>query len=225
MIQARDTQTLTPLSFYFLIFTSAETATIYRENLIRLHALSKTQSFITKATMPLPTNLALKPGEDIETLLRSFTLVPSTSRIAVRLLREPFTAFMQQMVEDGIHAAVKEQQSKGDALVLLNLESHGQFSEFDIQEAMAISGRKRNLPWKMAGGRRDIEKINEAKNVMVDRGHEQDGRKSTSARGRESRFVIALKDRHEARRFVREWHRLPMPYGRNPPMVDAQILW
>jgi hypothetical protein len=194
---------------------------------VRLHSLQKTQSFITRTTMPLPTQPELKPGEDITSLLKSFTILPSTSRLFVRLLREPFTPFIRKLVEEGNHAAVKEQQGKGDALVLISLDS-GRFSEVDIHEALTRSGKKRNLPWKLAGGERDIEKLNgdssaldEDVEDLVDHG---DGRKGRS-RWKASRFVIAMRDRHEARRFVREWHRLPLPMGRNPPLVTVQTLW
>ena len=130
-------------------------------------------------------------------------------------------------MEEGNHAAVKEQQGKGDALVLMTLDS-GRFSEHDVHEALTKSGRKRNLPWKLAGGERDIERLNggdlvaeEAAEDLVDEGED----KRTRLRRRASRFVLAMKDRHEARRFVREWHRQPLPSGKHPPLVTVETLW
>lgn len=228
VIQARDIRTLNPLSFYYLLFNSIASATIYRENLVRLHALSKTSSFIAKANMPLPTYMYIKDDEDVSTLLKSFTILPSTGRLFVRLLREPFTPFIRKMIEEGNHTAVKEQQGRGDALVMLTIGS-GRFSEADIHEALNRSGRKRNLQWQLAGGECDVEKINgdeAASDESIDGLLEQeDTIRSTRARWRESRFVLAMKDRNEARRFVREWHRLPLPLGKHPPIVNVQTLW
>lgn len=177
--------------------------------------------------MPLPNEPALKPGEDITSLLRSLTILPSTSRIFIRLLREPFTPFIRKLVEEGNHAAVKEQQGKGDALVLMSLDS-GRFSEADIQEALVRSGRKRNLPWNLAGRERDIEKLNDEESGTEEHAEdlaEQGEDRRTRAWWRPSRFVLAMKDKHEARRFVREWHRLPLPFGKHPPLVTVETLW
>jgi hypothetical protein len=231
VIQARDTSTLAPLTYYFLIFSSSVVANKYQKNLSRLHNLATASSLARQSVMPLPPDIELKDGETVDTLLRSFTLSSPAATISARFLKRPFTPFVQKMVEEGIHTAVKEQQGKGDALVLLWTDK-GRYSEMDLFEAIVQSGKERNLAWKLAGGQRAIEKLN-AGSSAAGRGEVEDDDVETdvswkdSARARESRFVLAFQDRHEARRFVREWHRRPCPAltKQTPPLVNAQILW
>lgn len=166
----------------------------------------------------------------------------------MRVLKEPFTPFVHAMVEKGLHSAVEKQMGKGEAMVLLTTSS-GRFTEADILESIQKDVRRRNLEWRLAGGKRDIERLNDR--VVASSSSEShsdrdsdDGVQETEdlyaaesktkglsgqARFR-SRFVIAFRDRHEARRFVREWHRMPLPFGgwkgaREGPLVDVSILW
>ena len=148
-----------------------------------------------------------------------------------------------------MHAALSAQgqagrREKEEATVLLVTET-GRFSEADILDAIQKDVKRRNLEWRLAGGRRDVERLNESVAIRPGaspgengEGEEeeveallaQEGKAKTltgQARFR-SRFVIAFKDRNEARRFVREWHRMPLPVGigkRQPPMVDVSMLW
>ena len=46
------------------------------------------------------------------------------------------------------------------------------------------------------------------------------------------RYVLSFTDRHEARRFVREWHKRPCPLqpqyklgDEPPPLANAEIVW
>jgi hypothetical protein len=140
------------------------------------------------------------------------------------------------MIKDGGHASILKYQSKAEAMVLISSDT-GRFTPHDLRDALGADGKRRNLQWRLAGGESDITGLHndqlvedESATDLLDGGEQRSPQKRTF-RG-PPRYVIAFKDRHEARRFVREWHRRPFPLQREhnlgnepPPIVNAQILW
>jgi hypothetical protein len=148
---------------------------------------------------------------------------------------------MVRMLSEGRPAAIAGRQRQAEDMVLFSLDM-GHLTHYDLATALSDDGKRRNLHWKLAGGKEDIVRLNNNQEVddkMLEEGWNQDsadGETSRSAKKRQvrrpARYIISFKDPHEARRFVREWHRRPFPVQREhspgdepPPIVNAEILW
>jgi hypothetical protein len=227
VIQARDERTLEPLGHYFILFSSDSAARVYLDQTIRLHRLARayTGSLIA-STLPPPPGL-VRDGEDPNKAVESFTLVPGRSRLSLRLVNRPYKPGMSRMLSEGGPHGISSRQSRGEGLVLFSLDV-GSVRFQDLRETIDLDGKRRNLHWALAGD--SITKI-EGRKEGSDEASEQVVLKKTASRG-SSKYMIAFKDRNEARRFVMEWHRRPLPLQREhspgdeaPPIVNAQILW
>lgn len=227
VIQARDENTLEPLGHYFILFSSDSAARVYLDQTIRLHRLARayTGSLIA-STLPPPPGL-VRDGEDPSKTVESFTLVPGRSRLSLRLVNRPYKPGMSRMLSEGGPHDISSRQSKGEGLVLFSLDV-GSLRLQDLRNIIGLDGKRRNLHWALAGD--SITKI-EGRQEGNDEASEKDALKKTAPRA-SAKFMIAFKDRNEARRFIMEWHRRPLPLQRErspgdeaPPIVNAQLLW
>lgn len=136
---------------------------------------------------------------------------------------------MTRMLSEGGSHAISSRQSKGEGLVLFSLDL-GIVRAHELRDMIGLDGKRRNLHWLLADDA--ITKIDGRKQDVEDNEAPDEAMNwKTMPRG-PSKYMIAFKDRNEARRFVREWHRRPLPLQREPgpgdeapPMVNAQILW
>ena len=229
VIQARDESTLEPLGYYFILFSSDSAARLYLDQTIRLHRLSKSYvGSLAASTLPPPPGL-IRDGEDPNMTVKSFTLVPGHGRLSLRLINRPYKPGMIRMLSGGGTHGISSRQNKGEGLVLFSLDI-GTVRIRDLRNIIGWDGKRRNLHWILAddpitrieGSQQEIEDY-ETSDEMVP--------KKSIFRG-PSKYMIAFKDRNEARRFVREWHHRPLPLQRKhspgdeaPPIVNAQILW
>lgn len=233
MIPSRDNKTLEPLGTYFLLFNSDATARAYLDQTMRLHTLTKLHRKQKEAQFPLPPGY-LKEGEDLETLLKGFSLIPGFVKLSLRMLNRPYSPRLKALIIEGGPVAMARREANTENLVLFTTDrSH--ITHADVREVMAQDGRRRNMHWNLAGDRQDsIIKIQnngrgEAGGLARKKGSFQGGRRPYEG---PSRFIISFKNSHEARRFVREWHRRPLPVQHGaraedepPPIVNAEILW
>lgn len=131
------------------------------------------------------------------------------------------------MLSEGGAQSISSRQSRGEGLVLFSLDV-GSVSSETLQETIARDGKRRNLHWALAG---NPFTTLEGREEGSDESSEEVVLKKLGP-GRSSKYMIAFKDRNEARRFVREWHRRALPLKREhspgeeaPPIVNVQILW
>ncbi|KAF8862577.1 hypothetical protein BDZ45DRAFT_799068 [Acephala macrosclerotiorum] len=233
VIPSRDNKTLESLGTYFLLFSNDATARAYLDQTMRLHTLTKLHRKQKEAQFPLPPGY-LKEGEDLETLLKGFSLIPGFVKLNLRMLNRPYSPRLKALITEGGPVAMARREANTENLVLFTTD-RSRITHADILEVMAQDGRRRNMHWKLAGDRQDsIIKIQS-------NGRREPGgfaKKNSPFRGGPrtyegpSRFIISFKDSHEARRFVREWHRRPLPVQQGaraedepPPIVNAEILW
>jgi len=106
----------------------------------------------------------------------------------------------------------------------------------DVRDVLSQDGKRRNMHWNLDGNKHQaIIKINNNDREEIQEHVSREGR-FTAGGGRTyggpARFIISFNDSQEARRFVREWHRRPLPIQRErrvedepPPIVNAEILW
>lgn len=239
VIPARDRNSLEKLGHYFILCSNHTAARAYEDRTKILHRLARSMKIMEDSGVPIPPAY-LQEGEDPATLLQGFSLVPACGQVSLRILRKPYMPPVLRLLKEGGEAARITKESKAGEMVIFSVDV-GHITQYDLEEALNNDGRRRNLHWKL--GSEETGQI--VKLTYDDHGNspEEPGEKTEEsvkayrARKKEeyrrpSRYVISFKDRNEARRFVREWHRRPFPIYRqhNPgdepiPIINAEILW
>jgi hypothetical protein len=199
------------------------------DNLFELHKLSREAAwhgygFISSLEVPPK---CLKHGEDVQSLIRGFSLIPGRSKLYLRLIQKPYRPAMLRLLEDGGPTAEVTRQSEAEDKVLV-YSDFGNVALWELRKALLEDGRRRNLHWRLVGGENAILPL-----VQTSRGLEPEEEASSADRRfrKPERYVISFKDRLEARRFAREWHRRPFPLKsrgaqvEEPPTMNAEILW
>ncbi len=233
VIPVRDNNTLEPIGEYYILFASRHAAQIYYDLTRRLHSIYKQGD---SSTLPLPAS-SLQEREEARSQLSTFSLVPGYSKLNLKILRSPYHPQVVKLIANGGVAQIAARKSKSGDMVLFTID-YGHITQYDLSKAIADDGRRRNLHWRLAGGLRGDDNIVRLNYNPFDsqsgevRDELEQMKVAREARLRPSRFVISFKDRHEARRFVREWHRRPFPQYSRPrpedetaPLVSAKILW
>ncbi|PQE24271.1 hypothetical protein CJF31_00002507 [Rutstroemia sp. NJR-2017a BVV2] len=227
IIPGRDPQTLTPLGHYFILFTSYAAARAYFDQIIRLHTLARTHPVSKAAIVPPPPGY-LKPGEDVESLVRGFSLVPAYSRLSLRQLNKPYQPAILKLLSNGGPTIIARQKSGAEDMVLFSLEGGPALTELDVLKLLEDDGRRRNLLWRLAKEGKVVKLKDKNENNELG----SDGTRPLRLLNVMSRYVVSFADRYEARRFVREWHRRPCPLQKEyklgdepPPIVSAKIMW
>lgn len=173
----------------------------------------------------------LRDGEDIHKMVKSFTLVPPYSRLFLRMLVKPYKPGTLRLLDEGGPAAIAARKSKAENMVLITSDI-GYIGHHALMRAIREDGRRRNMHWKLAQWDDPLVQLKET--PVVDEMEETGGSSGSKTRTLRppARYVLSFKDRHEARRFVREWHKRSMPEKREPkpgeelpPIVNAEILW
>lgn len=224
--------TLDPLGYYYLLFANEPAARAYLDNMIRLHKISRVSGSMRDPFLTHAHKHLLRPGEDLKSLIKGFTLLPTSGRLSLRLLGKPYTPHISNIVKYGGLKSLAEKENKAENMVLLWSEE-GNWSEFEVRDALGEDGKRRNLPWKLMGLERDIVSLSRDQKIEDEENADDTvGSQRSKTYRRPARYTIAFKDRHEARRFVREWHRRPFPgrkgrigEGEEPPTMNVEILW
>jgi len=145
---------------------------------------------------------------------------------------KPYKPAMQRLLDDGGPAAIAGRKSKAEDMVLVSTD-FGQISLDGLLQGIKLDGRNRNLHWKLANVEDPIVRLHDWP-VGEDEAEESRGGRERNAPKPLGRYVVSFKDRHEARRFVREWHKRPFvekgKAGRRlgqdlAPIINAEILW
>ncbi|KAI0459278.1 hypothetical protein F5B21DRAFT_456161 [Xylaria acuta] len=151
VIQARDPHTLEPKGHYFVLFDTHEAAVAYKDRLEQLWGLGKT--YVPGAhhgrwhavQQPLPLGLRrTEAGEDVASLLRSFTLVPPGQRLHVQLSRASPELYLR-----GSFVGQLAAHAKSEFLVLVRLDG-GRLTLDALRRAIEDDGARRNLAWRIA---------------------------------------------------------------------------
>ncbi|KUJ14402.1 uncharacterized protein LY89DRAFT_671753 [Mollisia scopiformis] len=233
VIPSRDNKSFEPLGSYFLLFSSDAAARAYLDQTMRLHTLTRLEQTQKQARFPLPPGY-LKEEENVQSLLKSFSLVPGFVKLSMRMLSRPYSTRVQTLINEGGPVAVASKEAKAQHMVLFTTDrSH--ITHGDVADALRQDGKRRNMHWNLAGDRRtSIIRIQnkareEGDNSVTQKRGKLGGRRTYDGPGR---FIITFKDSHEARRFVREWHCRPLHIQQDiraedepPPIVNAEILW
>jgi hypothetical protein len=193
---------------------------------MRIHKLGRSHGGSLPFIPPVPG--ILKKGEDAKELLRGFSVLPRQNKLSMRLLRRPYRPHVKRLLSQGGPSAMA---NKGDSLVLLSVDERS-VSYNDILYAIKDDGRQRNMHWKFSGQKStDITRLgteHTATGNII-------GENSPTSHNKASRkYILSMKDTHEARRFVRDWHRRSILVAAKDhggsgqerlAMVNAELLW
>jgi hypothetical protein len=150
----------------------------------------------------------------------------------------PYKPSIMQMLENGGTHIAEKLGRKGEAAVLFSLD-HGKLARNDVRNVIKEDGIRRNLHWGIeledisgVWGNSLTDRDEELFDHMLGEGATEREVANTKQRIRApSRHVLSFRHRNEARRFVREWHRRPLP-GKGelgldelPRLVNAEIIW
>ena len=252
VIPARDPETLARQSHYFLLFSTAAAAAAYRDNITRLHTLSKRWTPRSPLSRQPPPPGMVVDGEDVSALVNAFTILPSCQKyLFSHVMTKPYRPAVARMIETGgYHPLITPQADRqGENLVLLSLD-RGTMSAFELGVAIGLDGKERNLQWRLEGSEEDIVLLgsrSDPKRVQQEEEEEEEEEEGERVGGqrrerrekkevrRPPRFIVKFKDTVEARRFVRAWHsrifegqvleRLAKLGNGEKAQVSAEILW
>jgi hypothetical protein len=199
---------------------------------MRLHTLTRLHKKDQEARFPLPPGY-LKEGENLENLIKGFSLIPGFVKLSLRMLSRPFSPRVERLIQEGGPAAIAGKEA-GEHMVLFTTDrSH--ITHADVGFLLRQDGKRRNMKWNIASNvRESIIRLQHHEGQQFDESSKEGRRfgKGTRTYNGPERFIISFKDSHEARRFVREWHCRPLPMQQArraedepPPIVNAEILW
>lgn len=200
---------------------------------MRLHTLAMLRQKNQEARFPLPPGY-LKEGEDLEKLIKGFSLIPGFVKLSLRMLSRPYSPRVERLIQEGGPAAIAGREAESDHMVLFTTD-RAHITHADVRDLLRQDGKRRNLRWNVASSLQEsiIRLQNNDGNELIQHPNKSRvfGTRPRTFNGPE-RFIISFKDSHEARRFVREWHCRPLSMQQTrraedepPPIVNAEILW
>ncbi|KAI9887632.1 MAG: hypothetical protein M1823_000496 [Watsoniomyces obsoletus] len=226
VIPGRDPDTLAPLGFYYLLFKSARSARAYQTEVSRLHALALKQTpQTTEGPIAVPPGFKID-GEDIHQALQSYTLIPPSQSLVMKLASKPFSSSVQRIIDAGGYSKFTTLEAASSAhAVLLHIDGfqprtktlrkfftsqkigflEAKWDFIDTEEALVEIER---LPGLDAEDTLSRPSIDDGGGVLVD---DDGGRKDTAAATLESytvrKWIAFFKTPAAASRFVRNWHK------------------
>ncbi len=173
----------------------------------------------------------MNEGEDLETVLKGYTLVPGYSKLRLSELNPPYGPALQKTLKYGGPVAAASQKAKSEHLVLFTADV-GLLSKYDVIGLLQRDGKWRNLHWSVAGGTTNVFQVDESKSEADEERKAKEKEKDLKQRFVPRRYVIPFTSEQEARRFVRAWHRKPFPPSQTsrgqealPQIANAELIW
>ncbi|KAI1638516.1 hypothetical protein F4809DRAFT_599437 [Biscogniauxia mediterranea] len=158
VIQARDPDTLEPLGHYFILFDHPSAARAYKEEVERLWRLGKQHvpgahhRKDSEKRQPLTPGAGImtERGEDVASLIRSFTLIPPSQRYRLALGRDGDLRAAERLDQGGSFVDQLARRAGSRFLVLLSVDG-GRISVDTLRRAIEDDGAERHLPWRVRG--------------------------------------------------------------------------
>ena len=181
-------------------------------------------------------------GEDVHAKLQSYALYPPSLDTDIRFEYQPFSKrTVEEVVRHDRNPLMRRPHKRGYE-VLLHIVGP-QPTIFDVRSAISRDGANRGLPWAVCPGPDSgVTQLNLAISLhgelhrrVLDRQGSEDvedtGGKKDHCRTFH-KWVVAFQTDAEAKRFVRAWHKMPLPswrqgteYEEVPSIVHAESLW
>lgn len=231
----RDPWTLEQTGNYYIIFSNEENAKAYKAHVSHVHELARqhTPTSLTSEIAPPPGYII--NGEDVFSLVQSYTLIPPQQKLFLQLLVAPFTPLQQNLFKRGGYAQILGEGREGVAQVLIIFLEGRQPSYFDISDAIHLDGQRRGLEWKLQSSESAIRKVDMREAVKKEdngplfevgdtlSGVEADGPLDSGRRKRTvqdrlttptygQRWILSFESVEEAKRFALQWHGRAFPW-------------
>ncbi|KAI9832716.1 MAG: hypothetical protein M1826_001274 [Phylliscum demangeonii] len=193
IISGRDPDSLLPLGFYFLLFSSYDSAQAYRSHAAHLHALARKYTPRTfDSPLPPPPGYTVAVDEDgaeagreqdVHAALQAYTLMPPSQTLTLKVVHPPFTPAIQQVLAQGGYAAMQTRARRSSSsssssspsppcLVRFHLDGI-QLPLSWVRTALEQDGKtNRIFPWKFGPGNDWIGWIDEHSRSDTDEGRE-----------------------------------------------------
>ncbi|KAL9074919.1 MAG: hypothetical protein Q9157_004215 [Trypethelium eluteriae] len=242
IIPGRNPSTLERDESYCLVFSSLASAEAYRTEVIRLHQLSTTHTPTSLISMiPPPPGFPID-GEDAHAKMQSYALYPPSVNPDIRLEDQPFREWTASEAVRGDANQLMRRPIKRGHEVLLHVNGP-QPTVYDVRGAISKDGVNRALPWATLPGpdagvtelKLAISMHGELHQQLLDKqwleGREEEVKTNIHAKVFH-KWIVAFQTEVEAKRFVRAWHKMPLPawwqgtqYEEVPSIVHAELLW
>lgn len=227
VIRVRDRTSLDRQREYILVFSDAATAQRFINHVNEVHLYCKANRPGSMfSAVPPPPLLDEATGEvKFTSPVYTYSLVPLSHEPSLRLVRQPFSPLMQEIVQLGGYPSLTETQgSKFEVLLsftgFLATVQH-------VHSAMEADGRTRGAFWRTGGRGRGVRQLDAPSAPAMDfeldlddSGYDPDEDPSNRpSRIRTRKFVVSFEDEQEAVRFAAAWHRKDVT-----GLMDAQLL-
>ena len=238
VIPGRNLDTMEKTGTYYLVFASPESASTYKREVERRHALSKMyRPHDISSPVPPPPGYLVN-GEDVHALVEGFTLVPPRQKLLITLIYEPFDDLVQSLVDHGGHKALRQGQQKQDQVipqgprtkVLVSVDGPV-LPNMSILDGINLDGRSRGWHWNTIE-KNPVAKLDFTGWRGVVPGQYKTPGNHTELLRRRNRWTVEFSTESEAKRFARAWHctRLPIKSsvhdnGSEGPAVSAEVVW
>ncbi|KAK1720816.1 hypothetical protein BDP67DRAFT_593855 [Colletotrichum lupini] len=247
VMQAYDYGTLAPMDRYFILFDSHAAAAAYQREAQRLHALAgRALASPAAGLTPAETSSASSPTS-------VFSLAPPSKtplNLHLYKLNRATEARLETFSIQGLLSMTPEPPPRANAHVVLSLDG-GTLDQRSLSHWIRRDARDRNLGWPVQHLRpyfapkvhqrtaTKAEKLTETGEGLVydeddagpavtegdsgRRGTTPDALDETAPSGR---FVVSFPDAHEARRFVRAWHKKELILTNDQSViVNTHVVW
>ena len=230
VIPARDPRTLEPAGYYFLLFANPAYARAYQGHVLHLHRVARTYT-PTSIESPLPVERGVViEGEDAYTVLQDYALCPPSQNMQLKFLHPRHNSRTTRLLEMRGYRQLVEGNNKTGRSVLFKVDGQ-QSTTSMVRNIVATDGRERGLGWNVV-----IEKVDvvaeemeweERYDASFDNLDHNTGTELRPQNAATLRWILSFPDVHEARSFIRAWHRRPFPTARSdgPWLAHAELLW
>ncbi|KAK1699780.1 hypothetical protein BDP55DRAFT_644835 [Colletotrichum godetiae] len=248
VMQAYDYSTLEPMDRYFILFDSHTAAAAYQREAQRLHALAGRSLASPAAGLTSAETSSISAPSNTST----FSLAaPSKTSLSLHLykLNRATETRLETFSIQGLLSMTPEPPPRANAHVVLSLDG-GTLDQRSLSHWIRRDARDRNLGWPVQHlrayfapkvDRRTVtaseSPAESAEGLVYDDVDEapaamgaDSGRRGTpdalDETAPSARFVVSFPDVHEARRFVRAWHRKELVLTNDQSVVvNTHVVW
>lgn len=161
VIPGRDPLSLERLPFYYLLFKNAEAALRYQNNAVRLHKLSKLHGPHSSLSAIPPPPGFLENGEDVNAALSSYLLTPTSQKLQLNMVVQPYNPALARLIADGGYAPiVPSVNTTGKQIykVLFYIEGY-EPSPYDLYQIFMQDASSRGFAWPFLHEHQSIRRL------------------------------------------------------------------
>ncbi len=222
---------MVPNGYYFLVFSTVGSAKVYQRQVSRLRDLAyKHVLRCLEGPIPPPPGYIVD-GMDVYQAIQSYTLVPPSRNLILKLLYPPFPAKIDGLLRHGDYAFLRKHDIDPARAVNICVDGYQPTTDELYRLFRLDNVASRGADWRLIE-RDAITKIDPPELQYIERARRQDqSRDDSKPIGFVApRWIVMFDDAAEAHRFVRDWHKRPLgssPGSENQAsgVINAELLW